>query len=728
MSVLSWTFPLPRVHTGIELANGVFGVSVWGDERLHLTIARSGFWDRRGVHGFAARTTYRAVVDLLAAGREAEVYACAGPVDSGDLGLGRPWNLPGGRLELTLGTTRPRSATLSEDGRLHIRCADGSELVLAVAMADRAPQTELLWIELPPALRGRVQVRMRPAWEWLRERYTAAGIPAPEKQEGLCVQRLPRDPALAIAWADRGAALTVATALGDPAAATATCRRELAPLHAASAAWWQQYWRDVPRLELPDADLSRLHRYGLVKQAGLTTPGGVAATLQGPWMEEDQLPPWSNDYHFNVNVQLCYWSALSSNRAGHLAPLWDMIATWLPKLQSAGQRFFGASDALIFPHACTDGGEPVDAFWHGTIDVACAAWMGRLAWLHGRHTGERDVLERIAWPLLAGAFGSYWAMAERRDGTLSFPVSVSPEWGEGQPGMHGRDASFQLAAAHQTARLLTDLAARLDRPVDPRWAELDRDLPAYSAEPIPTGPWEAPGSPRRHRIGIWQGQDLTTSHRHHSHLAGVYPFATLDPHEPTVANGIGHWWWTGPGAWCGWCLPWAATLCARTGRSDAAVIWLRWLNDNYANEGGNLSIGGIDGAQCGWGGWYDARRSGGPEIMQLDANLGVVEALHELFVQDHDGELRVMPQVPVRWPQCAAYGIAAPGGFLVDAQAEEGRLQRIRIVSRRGEVLRLRLPTAGWQHAGATLAERATMATTPGQMLELTAPRPSAGA
>ena len=73
--MLRWDFPLPRVHTGIALANGKQGVLVWGDDRLCLTVARAGFWDHRGGNPFTHHITYAEMRLLLEAGCEDEVRA-----------------------------------------------------------------------------------------------------------------------------------------------------------------------------------------------------------------------------------------------------------------------------------------------------------------------------------------------------------------------------------------------------------------------------------------------------------------------------------------------------------------------------------------------------------------------------------------------------------------------------------------------------------------------------
>src|SRR5207249_1460289 len=102
-------------------------------------------------------------------------------------------------------------------------------------------------------------------------------------------------------------------------------------------------------------------------------------------------------------------------------------------------------------------------------------------------------------------------------------------------------------------------------------------------------PYALAGPEQSRRIGVWQGQDLDESHRHHAHLAAIYPFCTIDPADPThaqlVRNTIDHWVRRGAGAWTGWCIPWAAILCARCNLPDAAVLWLHWWKELFTNEG-----------------------------------------------------------------------------------------------------------------------------------------------
>ena len=162
------------------------------------------------------------------------------------------------------------------------------------------------------------------------------------------VQSRPVDPPLCVGYRADDAELWLTLAYGEiPLLARANARAVLDPAiaagadahRAATAAWWDAYWRDVPHLDLPNPTLDFLYTYGMFKFAGLTHPEGIAAGLQGPWIEETNMPPWSGDYHFNINVQMCYWPAYRGNRLAHLKPLFEMIASWQPQLRKNARIF-----------------------------------------------------------------------------------------------------------------------------------------------------------------------------------------------------------------------------------------------------------------------------------------------------------------------------------------------------------------------------------------------------
>lgn len=716
---LRWDFPLPRVHTGIALANGRQGVLVWGDDRLCLTVARAGFWDHRGGNPFTHHITYAEMRSLLEAGREDEVRARFARQEQQPGQPGRPRQIAGGRIELLFPSgLRPASAELFlSTGVLTIALQDpatGADSPRIEIVLRQALDRESFWIEMPDEIANGVIVSLIASYDasrWVKEALDSTGCEAPHYWEsanaGGFEQSLPEDPALALAWHRDGNAFCVTTALGGDAVPPSQADRDEAA--AAAAAWWEEYWETVPRLVLPDEALQAMHTYGLFKLAGLTHPGGVAATLQGAWMEEVRVPLWSNDYHFNINLQMIYDPLLSCGRPEHFGPLWDMMRGWLPHLRETARAFLGADDALMLPHAVDDRCQAIGSFWKGTIDHASTAWMAQMAFRYYRHSGDEAFLRDVAYPLMLGAFNGFWAMSETltdENGRprLSLPVSVSPEYGEGGPGGWGRDSSFQLAAWRCVARILPDAAARLGQPADPRWERVIEELPPYTTVPVPVGPWDAPGAPPKKRIALWEGQDLEHSHRHHSHLAGIYPFLTVDPradrHTPIVGHSLRHWVTQGAGQWSAWCLPWAASILARCERADAAVAWLHWLIETHANEGGSIAAGGMIGCNASWGGADENRDNPeAHEVMQLDANMGVISAIHELLVQcrpvanrnagEPEAAIHVLPCIPRHWGSFRFDRIHAEGGFLIGATVDRKKTTAVRVSCQREEPLLL---------------------------------------
>ncbi len=709
---LRWQFPVRRTHAGALMGNGTQGLMVWGGDRtLNVTVGRAGFWDHRGGNEFSTRTKFGEVKKLLQAKDEESIKKVFELPKTGDQGLGHPQQLGGGRLELTL----PEGWQLQ---RADLHLGTATLQVLATAPGGQAATLtvnqsvteELAWIDLPAPLAGKVGVKLIPSWEFVKEALQKVGVAAPAawtetaeagtKVSGF-TQTLPADDPLAMGFAVRKDRVIVGSALGKTAAqdvAKAVGAADPTKLRAAANDWWKTYWSDVPRIQLPDPALQEIVDYGLYKQACATPPQGVACALQGPFMEEYQLPPWSNDYHFNINIQMIYWPALATNRLSHFGPLWNLIKGWMPQLKRNGEQFFGREGALMLPHAVDDRCRVVGTFWAGTIDHACTAWMAQMAWQHYRYGMDPQVLQEVAWPLLVGAFEGYWAMLEEVDDgkggkRLSLPVSVSPEYRGSGMNAVGRDASFQLAALHRVARTLPEAAKLLGKPADARWEEVRRRLPPYTTF---EGTWLDEWNQSNKRIALWEGMDLIESHRHHSHLGAIYPFATIsnrDPeHKDIVKNSLTVWKYRGAGGWSGWCVPWASILWARSGQTEAAVSWLHWWKENFTNEGRGTLHNAANNGTSALGSEVLARMPAdfpNYEIMQLDAGFGALNAVLELLVQHRDDAIYVLPDRHRDWRDVQFDNIRTEGAFLLSARVAGGQAREVRVKSLVGGPLRL---------------------------------------
>ena len=687
MAYLDWKFPLPRTHTGALLGNGKMGLMVWGESSLNITVGRAGFWDHRGANDFSMRTTYDEVAECLQAGHYERLKELFSPPQLSEDQPPYPTQMGLGELRFTFGDgVTPRQMRLNtETAHLDITVGDGQQewtLVLGQDMGD-----ECAWLQIPDGL-PLPEFELIPSWHWIGDQRSRYGTKAPIlEHHQTCVameQSLPDDPAAALVCQLNDNLFTIASALGESALATAKQRIDHFDLFLAENRrdlWWENYYERSAKAPFPDPRIQEIWDYGIYKQAGLTTPGGVAATLQGPWLESYQLPPWSCDYHFNINLQMVYWPCLATGHADHFQPLWDLIKSWLPQLQQAASAFFQNEHALMLPHAVDDRCRAVGTFWTGCIDSACTAWMAQMAWQYYLFTGDEKFLKELAFPLLSGAFETYWSMVEEAsDGSLHFPVSVSPEFKGSRDDAWGADASFQLAACHFLAQTLPAAAEILGTSLDNRWHTVQEKLPAYSSAIYP----RTRDYPEytAERIELWRGMDLIESHRHHSHLGAIYPFCTIDPNDPAhtdvVKNSIYHWIRTGPGAWSGWCVPWASIIHARVGNGDGAVSWLNFWKDHFTNMGrGTLHDADFYGAttlyQVGSGKSLNKTN----EIMQIEAGQGALHALCELLVQDRLDGVHVFPSSVESWQNCSFDGVCIRGGHKLTATIENGHVQSL---------------------------------------------------
>ena len=713
-NLLLWQFPLTRTHTGALIGNGVQGLMVWGvDNQLNITIGRAGFWDRRGGKDFLKNTTYKQVKNFLYSKNEQGLRQAFGMDVEPEPGIpGRPHQIGGGRLEIEM----PEGWKLTK-GVLDLNygifevAARNENGDLEIILIRQSVFEETAAITLSSKMNGLVKIKLIPSWEHVKEELELVGIQPPEQwtdqREGRptihgFTQKLPEDEPLAIGYKrTENNRIILGSSVAENAVDNVVDELRDIPVWQIikeDVDWWDNYWKEVPKINLPNPLLQDIVNYGLYKQAIATPEHGIACSLQGPFNEEYQLPPWSNDYHYNINIEMIYMPTLATNQADHLQPVWDMILEMMPALKENGEHFFGREGALMLPHAVDDEGTVVGTFWTGTIDHACTAWMAQMAWLHYRYTMNQEVLETVAWPLLNGAFEGYWAMMEEKrnkDGSksLSLPVSVSPEFKGSRLDAWGRDASFQLAAAHMIAEIMPKAAEAMGQEVDDRWREVSEKLPRFTTF---TGP-SSLESPERQteRIALWEGMDLIESHRHHSHMAGIYPFDAYDPLDPEIRHitraTYENWVRKGAGVWSGWCVPWASILHNRNNEPEAAVSWLLYWYRNYLNEGrGTLhdaAFRGMSNIVSDWHNVLDIDQN--REKMQLDAGFGALSAVIDLLVYQKRGTVYVLPKIHRDWQEFDFEGIMVEGGFAIGAVVKENKTQSISIKSKYGGKIKL---------------------------------------
>jgi alpha-L-fucosidase 2 len=151
-----------------------------------------------------------------------------------------------------------------------------------------------------------------------------------------------------------------------------------------------------------DPDLSALYfQYGRYLLIASSRTGSQPANLQGIW-NDSMSPPWGSKYTININTQMNYWPALSTNLAETMDPLTAMVSDLTVTGARTARTMYGAGGWVA--HHNTDlwrATAPIDGPQWGMWPTG-GAWLTLALWDRYEYTGDRTYLRTI-YPMLKGA-------------------------------------------------------------------------------------------------------------------------------------------------------------------------------------------------------------------------------------------------------------------------------------------------------------------------------------
>lgn len=700
--VIPWSLETEFCHHGIPLSNGVFGALVWFQEHtIMITVNRADYWDHRGGTLWTEACTYSNLKDLLQQGDFAAARQLY-PVDMVNGKEKRPTRLPMGRFELKL-----QQGAVLESAALDLL---GAEAQIVYRMNGQHHTIRLtILIDRPVLLISAHRDVMdsltpKPSYDFpkVKTYYDDFGIkphqPLRTPNALGWVQELPADPACAVRadWCESILHITAEYGATPVEAEEAAARyssagygRSYELIREETRQSWQELWEQAADIRLPDEEIERMYYLGIYRMLGNSMPGRIAPTLQGPWAEEYRMPPWSGDYHFNINVQECLWPAYGANLLPCLVPLFTMIDRWKPILARNAERFVGIPNGYMLGHSVDDRGNPVGGMWTGTIDQANTSWVAQMMWQYAKYAGDSTFMVHEVYPFMKGALRVFAEMMDRDTDIYALPVSVSPEYGGSSPEGLGRNSTFFLVNVHFLCEKLiaTAEAHQMDDEELPWIRDIQSKLPPFTAGPRQ---YQEFGRKPGDEIYLWEGQPLAECHRHHSHLAGIYPFDTFQMSDPytreAVDNAYRSWVDKGMGRWAGWSMPWASILHNRLGHADMALFSLHILKEIYMMPGYATAHNGK---------YAGFTQFVGADVMQVEAAIGAAAAVLDMYVQCIRGTIRVFSGLSRRFKEAAFAGIRAEGAFLLSGSKTGGRIHEITVYAERNEWLRIVNPFSG---------------------------------
>ena len=410
-------------------------------------------------------------------------------------------------------------------------------------------------------------------------------------------------------------------------------------------------------------------QYGRYLLIASSRSGALPANLQGVWNRYNH-SPWSSGYWHNINVQMNYWPAFSTNIAETFEAYVEYNNAYMAKAMEGATSAVRTYNSAVLGldggngWSISTGGYVSDVY--GSESIGNLGFTTQLFWEYFAYTQDEEILREVVYPVLVEAARFITKMVkEDEDGNYIAVYSDSPEqyvngvWYYTDQGTaYAQSFAYQnnynlLLAAKELGISTSDVSHEDYAILQTVLKQIDK------YDPIRVG---LSGQVKEFFEEDYYGDLGEYTHRHISQLVGLYPGNVINGTTPAWLDAAKYTLTERGDKATGWGVAHRLNLWARVQDGERAYDLLEQLLK--VNTATNL---------------WDLHPP-----FQIDGNLGGTSGISEMLLQSHAGYVEPLAAIPSAWANGSYTGLVARGNFEVSAEWADGLATAFNIKSLKG--------------------------------------------